>query len=260
MLTLLAESKTMSSSQYLVEESQFAQHTPVLESCADSIMAYIESLSPKDIAERMGVSLQLAVKAHSFAYDFPDKHTGYDALHAFTGEAFKGLDVTTLTGDAIQRANQDLKFISSVYGILNSSDIIKPYRCEFNKMITPDQKTPIQYFKQKVTIELAKYIKANKVTDIIDLLPADADKCVDWKIIRAFTKVQKVVFQEIGPDGKLKTPIAKRLKELRGKMARKILMDGIDTFSELINSESEDFLYSPEHSKSLLPVFLSVQE
>ncbi|MCH5225975.1 MAG: YaaA family protein [Muribaculaceae bacterium] len=257
MLTLLAESKTMSANQNEVSEEYYNSNKPILEDIADALMLKMSEMQPSEIAASLAISGQLAVKARNLAYDFPYKQTGYPALEGFTGEAFRSLDISTLSPQALQRAERDLKFISSVYGILDSSSVIKPYRNEFNKALRKDEKSPIQLFKPKVTVELAKYIKENKVQDIINLLPADADKCIDWKILRAFTKVHKVVFQIMQPDGTLKTPIAKRLKELRGLMARDILMNGISTFSELINFESDHFVFSPEHSKPLLPVFLA---
>lgn len=257
MLLLLAESKTMSAHQLPIDPEEYLREIPVLEPVADAIMHHMEMLTPDNIAEILSISRQLAVKAHSLAYEFPYKHTGYKAIKAFTGEAYRGLDVETLSQEALQRADHELRIISSVYGILKPGNIIKPYRCEFNKCITPSSKTPIQVFKPKVTIETVNYIKENKVADIIDLLPADADKCLDWKIIRAFASVHKICFQTITTDGTLKTPIAKRLKELRGKMAREILTEGISSFKELITHKSDNFVFSPGDSRPGLPVFIS---
>lgn len=256
MLTLLAESKTMLGEQPAVSMEEFSAHKPILEEEAVKIMSFIETKTSSEISEGLGVSQQLGIKVHDLAYDFPHKLTGYKAIYGFTGEAFKGLDAKTLSPEALEKAGKELKFISSVYGILNAEDIIKPYRFEFNKPFTASNKSPIQIFKPKVTIELVKFIKENEVNDIIDLLPGDADKCIDWKIVRAFSKVHKVCFQELTPEGKLKTPIAKTLKEMRGRMARQILTDGIESFKDLISKESDHYMYSEEYSKTGLPVFL----
>lgn len=257
MLTLLAESKTMSSNLHEISDELYLNHQPPFEETADSIMLYFQKLQPSEIATKLGISQSLGLKAHELAYDFPHKITGYPALEAFTGEAFRSLSASTLSEEAKKRALTDLKFISSVYGLLNVSDIIKPYRCEFNKPVNEKNQTPIQIYKPKITSALVKYIKENNIKEIINLLPGDADKCVDWKIVRAFAKVHKVVFQIITPDDKLKTPIAKRLKELRGLMARQILEKGISSFHDLTTIENNEFVFSPEYSKTLLPVFIT---
>ena len=259
MLTVLAESKTMGSIQNPVDEREFEMHKPVLEEQADILMAGMASMSPSNIAEKLGISGALAVKAHTLAYDFPHKLTGYKAINAFTGEAYRGLDINSLQEDSLKDIEDKLRIISSVYGILKPSDIIKPYRCEFNKGIAPGGKTPIQLFKSKNTIDLVNFVKERKVNDIIDLLPGDADKSIDWKIVRAYCKVHKVCFQAITAEGKLKTPIARRLKELRGNMTREILERGIDSFAELIKLETTDFIYSPNDSRPGLPVFITTE-
>lgn len=257
MLVLLAESKTMASSQVEVTESEYNSHKPLFENLADEIMANLESFPPADISQIMGISNALAVKAHSLAYEFPHKSTGYKALFGYTGEAFKALDAETLSEQAVETAFSKLKFISSIYGFLNSSDIIKPYRSEFNKPFAPNHKTPIDIFKSKVTIAIVNHIKENKISDIINLLPGDAEKLIDWKIVRAFAKVHKICFQTMTPDGCLKTPIAKRLKELRGLMTREILINNLSDFDAITKFESSDFIFSPTDSKPLLPVFIS---
>ena len=248
----------MSGDQFPVSAEEFDKNKPIFEEGADSIMEYLASLTASEIASLMNISGQLAIKSHNLAFEFPYKLTGYPALYAFTGEAYRGLDISTVSKDALQNINDKLRIVSSTYGLLRPEDLIKPYRSEFNKKIAPQGLTPIQFYKQKITIEFVKYIKENKVRDVINLLPADADKCFDWKIIRAFSSVHKVVFQEMTPEGKFKTPIAKKLKELRGSMFRAILENGIETFEELKKVKSEHFIFSSEDSKPLLPVFLAV--
>lgn len=257
MLVLLAESKTMAPLQENITDAEYSAATPVFESEADRIMANIEALNPPKLAQILGISTQLAVKAHNLAYDFPHKSTGYKAIFGFTGEAFRSLKASSFDKATLETADRNLRFISSIYGWLKPSDIIKPYRCEFNKPVAPDDKTPIQVFKAKNTVALVNLIKENKIKDIINLLPGDAEKCIDWKICRAFAKVHKIVFRQITSEGKLKTPIASRLKELRGLMAREILSRNIENFDNLTRYESSQFIFSPADSKPLLPVFIA---
>ena len=259
MISLLAESKTMSSLQPQVAEDIYLEHKPVFESHADAIMDYFSQLSPGEISSMLGISQSLGIKARNLAYDFNYKGTGYKAINGYTGEVFKGLDIDSIPKDLLVDLNDKLRIVSSVYGLLKPEDIIKPYRCEFNKSITKDHKTSVQVYRQKITIEFSKYIKENKVKDVINLLPADADKCFDWKIIRAFTSVHKIVFQVYNEKGNLKTPSTKRLKELRGLMFRTILENVITNFEDLKSFDSPYFLFSKEHSKTLLPMFISTE-
>lgn len=256
MLSLLAESKTMSVSQVDVSPDNFESHKPPLENSADSIMEYVRHFSAQGLAEVMGVSHNLAVNALKYAYDFPNKTTGYQAIVGFKGEAFRALDITSLTESERQFLIPSLRIISSAYGILRPDDIIKPYRLEYNKAVAGENLTPIKLFKSKVTIELVNYVKASGIKEIINLLPADADSCIDWKIVRAFVKVYKICFLSINKKGDLKTSSSTKIKELRGSMARFIIQNNITDFNTLRSLESDKFIYSSTDSRPGLPVFI----
>ena len=246
----------MAGNQYPVDADLFDKNKPELENIADSIMENIKDIPAEELSHIMGISRKLAITAVKYAYDFPNKTTGYTTLEGFTGEAYRSLDVKSLNNTALQNINPQLRIISSAYGLLKPSDIIKPYRLEYNKPLGPSNNTPIKIFKPKVTVELVKYLKDQNIKEIIDLLPADADSCVDWKIVRAFAKVHKICFYTMNNDGTTKTPIASKLKSMRGLMARNILENNISSFEELTGFESDNYVYSAADSKPGLPVFI----
>lgn len=259
MVILLAESKSMSTNQVSIEKSVFENHMPVLEELADQTMSFLAEQNPDRISEILGVSTIMAKNILKLAYDFPLKSTGYKAIEGFTGVAYRALAAKSLSSQALEFANNNLRIISSLYGVLKPEDIIKPYRLDFNKNCGPDNSNIIKYLKPKTTIAFSKFIKENNVNEVLDLLPADATKCLDWKIIKAFTKVNKVCFQTLTVKGILKTPSATRIKELRGLMARLILQKNITSFTDLIQEENENFIFSAQDSKPGLPVFLSME-
>ncbi|MCH5236546.1 MAG: YaaA family protein [Muribaculaceae bacterium] len=259
MITLLAESKTMSPVQEEISLNEFESHKPILEETADSVMAFISDLSIQEISGILGVSPRLAQKINEQAYDFPNKTMGYKAIKGFTGEAYRALDILTLSKDSMDFAEPNLRIISSLYGLLRPDDIIKPYRLDFNKNCGPGQTNLTKILKPKVTVAFVNFIKSNCINEVLDLLPAEAAKCLDWKIIKAFVKVNKINFQVITPSGVLKTPGTARLKELRGLMTRDILQNRISSFSELFDFRNNEYVYSPGDSKSGLPVFISAE-
>lgn len=257
MISLIAESKTMDSGNSNFKSPEFNKNIPLMEDMAIKTMDFIKGISAAEISERLGISHTLAVKAHSFALDFFLKDSGEKALDIFTGEFYKALDVKSLNEDAIKRADENVLIVSSLYGLLKPDDFIKPYRLEFNKDCGPDGNNIIKYLKPKVTVNLVKILKEKSEKEILDLLPGDASKCVDWKLVKAFTKVMKPDFKTVGEGGKLITPHAGCLKELRGKMLRMILLNNINSFKDLLDSSSPDFEYVAEMSKPGLPLFIA---
>lgn len=259
MLTLIAESKTMSSCEYTIPEDVYLKNAPAFETEAAEIMEYLATLNLTELSQRISISPGLAAKATRMIYEFPNKSTGEIAFYAFIGEVFRGIDINSLDSEDIKFAEDHIRLISSLYGILRPQDIIKPYRLDFNADCSPGGGKLSNYWKSKLTIALVKNLKETGENEILDLLPAEAAKCLDWKIIKAFAKVQKADFKIIDDNGNLKTPHSGKLKELRGKMVRTILTAKINDFKTLLTIKTEDFAADNEMHRPGLPLFISLK-
>lgn len=233
MLILIAESKTMTPCDSPVTPGVYSAHQPVDEARADEIMASISALTPAEIAERARFSPSMALKLHQFAREFPFKALGQNAIEAYTGVVFKALDYSTLTTDDRDLLNRDVRIISSLYGWLRPDDIIKPYRLDYTTPLAPEDKTMAAYWRSQVTINLVRYLQSTSCKEILNLLPADAAKCIDWKLVKRFASVWKVDFKELKDAAVLVTPQAGRLKTLRGHLLREIIKRRISSPEEL---------------------------
>ena len=233
MLTLIAESKTMSARQKTISYAGLSHHIPIFEAEASEIIKFLSSLDPTELAMRISISNALATKAAAMIYEFPNKSTGSEAIMAFTGEVFRGLDISTLDISDRNYAASHLMIISSLYGLLRTDDIIKPYRLDFNAACAPDGNRLAKYWRAKVTTALKNLMEESGEREVLDLLPAEASRCIDWNALKDTANIMKVDFKAVGEDGNLKTPHSGKLKEMRGKMARTILSGRIDGFDAL---------------------------
>lgn len=259
MLTLIAESKTMASQERQVSTEEYLDCMPLLEKEADRIVEYLSSFNTMQLSQSISISPALAMKAARLIYDFPNKSTGYNALKAFTGEVFRGIDIATLNEDDLKYSDNRILIISSLYGLLNPKNIIKPYRLDFNADCSPDGGKLSKFWKSKLTIAFVKHLKDTGEKEVLDLLPGEASKCLDWKIIKAFAKVMKVDFKTVGDDGNLRTPHSGKLKELRGKMVRTILNQRIDSFNTLLGLKTSDFAADPDLFREGFPTFIALK-
>ncbi len=224
-----------------VSPEQFEANTPAGEAAADEIMARVADMDAEDIAATIKISPAMAAKVVRMAYEFPNKQTGLRAIDAFTGVVFKNFDFSSLSPEEKERTNQHVRIISSLYGWLRPEDIIKPYRFDFTTPLAPDDKTLAAFWKKDVTLQLVRYLQANSETSILNLLPADAAKCIDWKLVKRFAKVWKVDFKE--QDGSaVRTPHAGKLKALRGTLLREIITQGIESPTRLLTLETATLL------------------
>lgn len=245
MLILIAESKTMLPDEKVVTPAEFELHTPALETEADEIMASLRKLTVSELIEQTGLSGSLAAKMQKMIYEFGNKSTGNEAIRAYTGVVFKALDFSSLSEAAQASCKDEVRIISSLYGWLRPDDIVKSYRLDFTTRFEEGpsaSKSLNTFWRAAVTKCLVKNIQTEGHTEILNLLPADAAKCIDWKLTKRFAKVWKVDFQEMQEGGRLKTPTANRLKTLRGLLLRQILEEGIKNASDLVKTASTHYV------------------
>lgn len=254
-MILIAESKTMASAETEVSREEFAECRPLFDGIANAIMDSLRDRTPEQLAAEAGITLRLAASLRRMIYEFPNKTTGLRAIEAFTGVVFRQLGVAGY--DAEQRAflQDNVRIVSSLYGWLRPDDIVKPYRFDFKSHVAPLGETLMKYWKKDVTLALAQELRAKGDTVIIDLLPSDAAKCVDWKLIKRFAGVYKVDFKMYDGIGTMKTPNAGRLKELRGRLLDLIVRNGLSTPADIATLESPDFM--PDLAGPRYPSYLS---
>ena len=230
-MILIAESKTMASAETEVSREEFAACRPLFDGIANAIMDSLRDRTPEQLAAEAGI------------------------IEAFTGVVFRQLGVAGY--DAGQRAflQDNVRIVSSLYGWLRPDDIVKPYRFDFKSHVAPLGETLMKYWKKDVTIALAQELRAKGDTVIIDLLPSDAAKCVDWKLIKRFANVYKVDFKMYDGTDVMKTPNAGRLKELRGRLLDLIIRNGLSSPADIATLESPDFM--PDPAGPRYPSYLS---
>ena len=257
MLILIAESKTMTPCAASVAVDDYRSHMPLLEPQADMIMDSLRAMSVELLAGSVKISTAMARRLHSMIYDFPNKGAGESAVEAFTGVVFRALDYRSLDEAARKRCTNQVRIISSLYGLLRPDDIVKPYRFDFTTSLAPEGKTFSSYWRDKVTDIIAEELRSGGFDAILNLLPADAARCIDWARIRKITPVYKADFLEpvvtqteqgdlTDESQRFRTPNANRLKTLRGKLLRRILTDdSLNSASSLLTLDEPDFCAEP---------------
>lgn len=254
-MILIAESKTMSSTQNAVSTDEFGICRPLFDGIANAIMDSLRSRTLEQLSLEAGISIKLAASLRSMIYEFPNKSLGIRAVKAFTGVVFRQLRLADYDYIQARFISDNVRIISSLYGWLRPDDIIKPYRFDFKSRVAPLGQPLMKYWKKDVTIALVNDLRRRGDTVIIDLLPSDAAKLIDWKIVKRFTKIYKIDFQTVIGAEETKTPNAGRLKELRGLLLDLIIRRGLTDPAEIAALESSYFM--PDPAGPRFPSFLS---
>lgn len=244
MLILIAESKTMGACDGLVSQVEYIAHRPMLEDDVDRLMASLRDMSADELSRAVKISPAMGRRLRQMIYEFPDKLTGSRAIESFTGVVFKAFDYRSLDVDMQRRVCRCVRIVSSLYGWLRPDDVVKPYRFDFTTALAPSGKTFAAYWKDRVTDCLLRELAAGGHADVLNLLPGDAARCIDWAQVSRVAGVWRAEFREVRSDGVERTPNAGKLKRLRGQLLCQMICEDITRPEELMSLFGRDFMGS----------------
>ncbi len=111
-----------------------ATHTqPAFLKQSETLIKQLRKLSPADIANLMDLSDPLALLNFNRYADWKLPFTpenAKQAVLAFDGDVYDGLSAKTLSADDLDFAQQHVRILSGLYGILKPLDLMQPYRLE----------------------------------------------------------------------------------------------------------------------------------
>ena len=106
---------------------------PELLAESKQLVERLRALSPLDLAQLMGISDPLAaLNAVRYAqWSLPlMPGNAKQAVFAFNGDVYDGLDAATLAPDELDFAQRHVRVLSGLYGVLRPLDLMLPYRLE----------------------------------------------------------------------------------------------------------------------------------
>lgn len=228
---------------------------------ADDAMRLVKSarnLTLGDLKSLMGLSDDLArlnrdrFKAYEEA---PEADVTRPAALAFAGDTYQGLEADTLDADELAFAQDHLRILSGLYGLLRPLDAIQPYRLEMgSKLKTRRGKNLYEYWGSN----LAEGLNAQAKTTGSDVLVNCASQEYFGAVDRNGLKLRVVTpqFMEDKDDGKGPKIVSFFAKKARGAMARFIVQNRIDSVDGLLDFDLGGYAYAPDLSKPDAPVFL----
>lgn len=164
------------------------------------------------------------------------------AVFAFNGDVYDGLDVKTWASDDLLFAQNHLRILSGLYGVLRPLDLIYPYRLEMGTGLMNSQgKNLYAYWKHLIAPELSAVLRGDV---LVNLASDEYFKAVDIKALDG--SVVQPVFQDY-KNGQYKV-ISFFAKKARGLMARYIIKNRISDVNDLKNFDDQGYQFVPEES------------
>lgn len=226
---------------------------PVYLKQTKEIIKVLKTLKPKDLCELMDISPALGELNWQRNKKFKTPFTlqnARQAIYAFNGDVYQGLDAYTLTAEKHTVLQNKLRILSGQYGILKPFDLIQPYRLEMGTALAiGESKNLYGFWKETLTTALNKELKKNEL--FINLASTEYFSAIDAKKLKV--PVITPEFKDY-KDGKLKM-ISFFAKKARGLMVRYILDHNIETLEGLKNFNYEGYQFDANLSKGNTLVF-----
>lgn len=202
-------------------------------------------LGPKKLSKLMGISDKLAkLNADRYA-DFAGQ-AERPALYAFSGDVYVGFEAKSLDEPAISFAQDHVRILSGLYGLLRPLDLIRPHRLEMGTRWAPGRpKNLYQLWGNKVSDVLAADLLAEGSDVIINCASKEYWHAVEQAPPKG-VRIVTIDFREDSPDGP--TFISFHAKRARGMMARWMCEHRITEPEGLKGFDSDGYRFVDEGS------------
>jgi len=220
-----------------------------------ALITKLQKTSKKQLRELMSLSDNLtqlnAERYTSWTKDFTEGNTR-QALLAFNGDVYQGMKNTELTEVDLKFAQEHLRILSGLHGLLRPLDLIKPYRLEMGtKLSVRKKKNLYQFWGDEITNRLNTALEASGNDTLVNLASGEYFKAVNTKKLNA--KIITPVFKDM-KNGQLKV-IFLYAKQARGMMSGYILRNRINDAEDLKGFEDGGYRYTEKLSDESTWVF-----
>ena len=245
MLIVVSPAKTLDYESPLATE-KFTQ--PDLVSYSKELIEVCRKLTPADVSSLMKVSDKIADLNVGRFQEWSETFTtdnARQAILAFKGDVYTGLEAETLSDADFDYAQDHLRMLSGLYGLLKPLDLMQPYRLEMGTKLANEEGTNLyQFWGNVITDKLNEAIAAQGDNVLINLASNEYFKAVKPKNLDA--QVITPIFKDC-KNGQYKV-ISFYAKKARGMMARYIIENRIESVADLTKFDVAGYYFVEEES------------
>jgi cytoplasmic iron level regulating protein YaaA (DUF328/UPF0246 family) len=214
------------------------------------------NLSLGDLKSLMGLSDDLA-RLNRDRFQSYDLEPSLDDLRpaalAFAGDTYQGLDAQSLEADELAWAQEHLRILSGLYGLLRPLHGIQPYRLEMgSKLKTRRGANLYAYWRDQLSKALNTQAETLGTDVLVNCASQEYFGAVDPKAL----KLKVITPQFLEDKGGTPKMISFFAKKARGSMARYIIQHRLTDPAGLKDFDYGGYAYDPERSTEDKPVFV----
>ena len=252
MISILSPAKTLDMTRTHVKHYT----KPLYIKEAAVLMAELEQYSPPELETLMKINSSLAETNFMRNAGWNAEHApsnSKQAVFAYAGHVYQGLAAATLDEGSLLFAQDRLRIISGLYGVLRPLDLIQPYRLEMGiKLGNPKGKDLYSYWTDIITSYFIEELKTHSDKTLVNLASNEYSSVIDRKKLDG--RIVTPVFRDYSR-GSYKVVMV-YAKRARGMMARFIAENRIDDPEKLKEFNEDGYAFSETMSSEDDLVFL----
>ncbi|WP_426254808.1 peroxide stress protein YaaA [Sphingomonas sp. DC2300-3] len=232
MIAVLSPAKTL---DYETPLPDLGSTRPRFDSEAATLAAAASHLTQKRLSDLMKISPALAKLNADRFRDFPEAPER-PAMFAFAGDVYTGLDAQTLEPEAVTFAQDHLRLLSGLYGLLRPLDAMRPYRLEMGTRWAPRKPKLTDWWGDRIAQALAEDVTAEETGVVLNLASQEYWAAVAGRL-PAGIRVVAVDFREGDRF------VSFHAKKARGLMARWMIEHRITDIDAIRGFDSDGYAF-----------------
>ncbi len=253
MLIVISPAKTL---DFDTPSTTKAYSQPALLKHSEGLIDVLSTKSPHDLQKLMGISESLANlnvdRYHQWSRPFKPSNAK-QAVLAFKGDVYLGLEAENFTEKQFAYAQNHLRILSGLYGVLRPLDLMQAYRLEMGtKLPVEANKNLYEYWGSKITDNINKQLISSNSKTLVNLASNEYFKSIKTKELQA--DIVTPVFKDWSKDQY--RVIGFFAKKARGTMSAWLVKNKVKTVSKLLKFDVDGYQYSEADSTPEKPVFL----
>lgn len=215
---------------------------------AEKIVSVLKKKKPAQLADLMGISTKLAElnyqRFQAWSPSFTPENS-WQAVLMFNGDVYQGMQAEAFSDSEFNTAQQHLRILSGVYGLLKPLDRIQPYRLEMGTNLPVARKKNLyDFWKAKITAKINQELAQTDQKLLINLASNEYFSAIDSRKLNA--RIITPSFKE-NKDGKYQM-VSFFAKRARGLMCRFIIQNNISDPEEMKAFDLEGYYFNNQLS------------
>ena len=235
-------------------DQKLSSSEPTLLNHSASLIGDLRKLSPQGVSSLMGLSDKLGTLNYQRFQEWQlpfTKKNAKQALLAFKGDVYQGLDPSSLSKEDLEWAQNNLRILSGLYGILKPLDLMQAYRLEMGtKFKTERGKDLYEFWGATITEELNETFKSSNGI-LLNLASNEYFRSINQTKINA--RIITPAFMDYKND-KYKI-ISFFAKKARGLMTRFVIRNRVTDVNQIKDFSETGYKFNEAMSTEEKPVF-----